>query len=70
MDKTKGCDTIAMLSVDLNRSAEEIRGLLSRHQHWCHVPVASVKETLSFLLENSFTSDDINANIHIVLYPR
>lgn len=58
-----------MLSKRFEKSPIEIRKLLIRHPHWCHVSVLAIKSTLDSLMLRNFDVNSIYSNIHIILYP-
>lgn len=69
MDKTKGMDTLELLSHIFKIDSIEIRSQLKLHPNWLQAPLIEIKNTFDYLRQRNFTNEEIYENIIILLYP-
>lgn len=70
IDKSKGCDLVNYLSIHFKAKESDVRKILVKNPHWCHVASLRAKQCIEFLQYKKFTPQEIYDNLLIVLYPQ
>lgn len=70
VDKSKGCDLVTYLAQFFTTKENDVRKVLLKNPHWCHVPSLKAKQCIEFLVYKNFTHQEIFENLLICLYPQ
>lgn len=68
-DTKKGKVIASFIAKRFGKDVDEVISVLSRHPHWCVIPLETVKTAIDFLRKKNFTNEEISENFYLLLYP-